>query len=888
MNGKDIRNSYTGFFKSKEHPILPSSSLIPQSDPTLLFTAAGMVPLKPYFLGLKRELTRAASVQKCFRTTDIERVGTTVRHLTFFEMLGNFSFGDYFKEDAIAWAWEYLTKCVHIDPARLYVTVFDGKSAPKDEEAAEIWRKVLPANLREGRIKFMGDKDNFWTMGPTGPCGPSSEIYYDFGPDMASHDNCSGVGCDCDRYIEIWNLVFTQFDRQEDGSLIALPRKNIDTGMGLERLTTVIQGKKSPFATDLFAPISAAAAELLKTSSERDALSRLALRVAADHSRAAAFLIAEGITPSNEGRGYVLRRIIRRTVRYGKLLGRKDPFMHELIAPVNDLFGDIYPEIRKNMAHISETVKAEEERFMETLESGEGKLAELLEKYSGTIPGAEAFNLYETYGFPLELTREIASSKGFAVDEREFEDARKKAQELAKSGWKGSGDSGSFSFHSADEKFGVTPFTGYYGSLRAKTRVAGLLNDKGEMVSALPSHSKGYAVLESTPFYAESGGQVGDTGVLCDSAGVVIARVLDTQKPAGKAFFHEIETSARICEGDEILAEVNKNARSAIAANHTAVHLVNAALRQVLGDSVRQAGSYVGPDRFRFDYTISRSPSKEEIAQVEAISNTAISEDYTVYKEERPLKDAEQLGAVTLLGEKYSDPARFILINEEGWEDALNRYSLELCGGIHVDRTRQLMTLKILKDSALSSGVRRIEGVAGPAAIAYYKSVSDKAESAAKKLLSTVDELDARVGQLLDKEREFKQEIAKLRQKLASGSAGSKNKEIAAGNGIKLVWSDVEEGDKDSLRAVSDKLRSSSQKTVVLATSAADGKYSFALGISGDLKGVVNVSALVRKWGGLVGARGGGRDDFAQGGGDNAQSLQSHAEKLAALLGECK
>ncbi|MDD4004585.1 MAG: alanine--tRNA ligase [Elusimicrobiaceae bacterium] len=886
MKGKDIRSGFTDFFKRKNHPVLPSSPLIPHGDPSLLFTSAGMVPLKPYFLGLKKELARAASVQKCFRTTDIERVGTTIRHLTFFEMLGNFSFGDYFKEDAIAYAWEFLTKDMGLPGDRLYVTVFDGKSAPKDEEAENIWKKVIPASLHAGRIKFLGDKDNFWTMGPTGPCGPCSEIYYDFGPDMSPHENCQGVGCDCDRFVEIWNLVFTQFDRKEDGSLALLPRRNIDTGMGLERLTTVMQGKRSPFATDLFAPISDYAASILNTSPDRDDVSRLAMRVTADHSRAASFLIAEGITPSNEGRGYVLRRIIRRTVRYGKLLGRQDPFMHELVKPVDELFGGIYPEIRKNAAYAAETIRAEEERFMETLESGERRLTELLEKYPGEIPGEEAFNLYETYGFPLELTVEIAQSKGRRCDRTGFETARAKAQELAKSGWKGSGSGESFSLQSAEEKFRETPFTGYYGALRANVSLSGLLDTTGKPVELLAAGECGYAVLDTTPFYAESGGQVGDTGFLFDAAGKLAARIVDTRKPIGKVIYHHIETVKALKSGSAVIAEVNRTNRTAIAANHTAVHVVNAALRQVFGKSVHQAGSYVSAQRFRFDYTINRAPSREEMAQVEAVANNAIAMDYSIYKDERPLSDAELLGAVTLVGEKYSDPARFILINEEGWDDAPHHYSLELCGGTHADRTSQLITLKIIKDSALSSGVRRIEGVAGPAAVEHFRRIAETAEKTARALLVGPEELDARVEQLVAREKEQRAEIARLKHKLAAGQSDCASREFTVTGGLKLVWSNITEADADSLRAVADRLRTASSATIAFVTAPGEGRYAFALGLSDDLKGRLDAGKLVRKWGALVGARGGGRNDFAQGGGENPDNLAAYALKLAELAGE--
>jgi len=861
MTSDETRRRFLEFYKSKGHTIVPSASLIPESDPTLLFIAAGMAPLKPYFMGQKTDMTRAASCQKSFRTTDIDRVGSTARHLTFFEMLGNFSFGDYFKEESIAWGWEFLTKEMGLSPERLYVTVFSGGMAKRDDEAAAIWKKVLGPG-RESRISFLGAESNFWTMGDTGPCGPCSEIYYDFGPELA-HEGCPGPGCDCDRYIEIWNHVFTQFDRQADGSLKELPRRNIDTGMGLERLCMVLQGKKSPFETDLFSPITDKACELLKISAQDRAKRVLELRVVADHARACTFLINDGVTPSNEGRGYILRRIIRRALRYGKLLGHKEPFLHLLVPEAAKIFKPAYPELTRNLKDICEAARAEEERFLETLESGEHHIQALLEKNPKCIPGDEAFRLYETYGFPLELTREIARKNGRSVDEAGYEKARAAAQQVAKSGWKGSGQKEAGDFHKLNFN---TAFEGYE-KLALDAKVSALTDADGKQVSSLAAGAEGCVVLDKTPFYAESGGQTGDTGRLLSSSGELIAEVLDTQKPAGGLIIHIVRAKAELKPGIAVRAEVSRAERTAAMCNHTATHLVNAALRKVLGANVRQAGSMVSPERFRFDYTTAKAPTPEQLAEMEAFANEAVARDYAVFKQERPLKDAEQFGAVTLLGEKYADPARFVLINKGGFDGAKDRVSLELCGGTHADHTGELLTVKILKDSALSAGVRRIEGVAGPAAISYFRELAALAENAARALATTPDKLEQRAAQLLSREKELRHEVDALKQKLASGGAAAAADSVELSGGLKLVASRVDGADAKLLRNAVDALRDKNKNAVVLAASFADGKAAFAVGVTKDASHPkADAGAIAKALAEKHGGKAGGRKDFAQGG----------------------
>jgi len=850
------------------------------------------VQFKPYFLGLRTDMRRAASCQKCFRTGDIDRVGSTVRHLTFFEMLGNFSFGDYFKEESLAWGWEFITKELSLPADKIYVTIYKGGIAPRDTEAYEIWRKLLPANLRDSHIKELGDKDNFWTMGPTGPCGPSSEIYYDFGPDDAQQSRygrheCAGVGCDCDRYMEFWNHVFTQFDRKEDGSLAILPKKNIDTGLGLERLATILQGKKSPFATDLFAPIIDEVLNLRPPPPNQptniDTVTRLKLHptkhtpvpnhlnIITDHARACAFLILEGITPSNEGRGYVLRRVIRRAmVAASTLCNKTEPFIYKLAPATVGIFKDHYPELSINQEHIAKTIEEEEKRFLVTLESGNKFLDALFLKCHTTktqkLSGKDVFHLYETYGFPIELTREIAAADGIALDEQGIEEAKNKAQELAKSKWKGSGAKDTFAFQKAEEKIPAGKFVGY-NALSTDAVISGLLDAHGNIVEKLESGASGYVALSATPFYAESGGQVGDTGVLTDLHSCPIAKVEDTQRPVSKLVLHRVKTFQRLYKGMEVRASVSRSARHATACNHTAVHLVNAALREVLGDGVRQAGSYVSSERFRFDYTTAVPPTREDIEKVELVANAAVLSGMSVRMEERPLKDAEALGALTLLGEKYADPARFVLINENGFICAGDRYSLELCGGTHVESTAELVTVRILKDSSLSAGVRRIEGVAGPAAIKYLRQIAAATETLAEKLLVGIEDVPARVEQLLQREKSLRQEIGDLKQKLLSGG-GAASAEIADVNGLKLLISLNENADVGMLRGLSDKLRASNPGGAVIAAARREDKISFVVSVAEGAQ--ADACAIAHALAARIGGKGGGRKDFAQGGGDAA------------------
>ena len=877
MQSYQIRKSFLEFFAKNGHPVVKSSPLIPEGDPTLLFTSAGMVQFKPYYLGLKTDMKRAASCQKSFRTTDIDNVGRTIRHLTFFEMLGNFSFGDYFKEESIAWGWEFLTKVMGLPAERFYPSVYKGGVAPRDVEARLIWEKVLPKELRS-HIVELGDGDNFWAMGDTGPSGPCSEIYWDRGG-KHSHPGCKGPGaCSCDRYIEVWNHVFTQFDKQPGGVFKPLPKKNIDTGMGLERLTFIVEGKDNPFETTLFFPVVEAASRLLKVEYGSSPEAVQAFRIISEHLRASTFLLSEGIIPSNEGRGYVLRRLVRRAARYGRMLGAKDPFLHKLVPAVHEIFKDVYPEIISADRTVREALRFEEQGFIEALGTGEKYLADLLEKNPRGVPGEEAFKLYETYGFPLELTREIALKRNIPLDEEGFERARKAAQETAKAGWKDSGEKNAFLFQKAEEKFPPTVFTGYE-AVEGEAKIVGLLDTAGNFVDSLKEGLEGWAALDRTPFYAESGGQVGDLGLLL-SGGRTAAEVLDTQKPVGKVFFHHLKAVERLEAGQKVTAQVS-SLRYRTACNHTAVHVINAALRQVFGESTRQAGSIVTPDKFRFDYTTTKAPTKEELARVETIANAAITENYRVFKMERPLKDAGKFGATTLLGEKYADPARFVLINKGGWDAAGDRYSLELCGGTHIDSLGELMLVKVLKDSSVSRGVRRIEGVAGLAAVDHLRAAAELAETAARKLSVPVEELPARLQQLIDNLKELKSGKAKA---APAAKAGEGRKLLSGGidgSGSSFVVYDAGELDMKELRGFSDQVKKGLGSTLLFIYSRSGGKFSFIVTHTGDVK--ADASAIAKGVAAAINGSGGGRGDFAQGGGEPPADMEAFERTLVEL-----
>ena len=869
MKSTEVRNGFLQFFKSKGLPVLPSSPLIPHSDPTLLFTSAGMVQFKANFMGIDKRLKNAATCQKCVRTTDIDSVGFTERHLTFFEMLGNFSFLDYFKQEAIAWAWEYLTGVLGIDPQKLYVSIYKGGIAPRDAEAYEAWLQYVPKE----RIFELDEADNFWTMGPTGPCGPCTEIYYDFGDKGCKNPHCD-ITCDCGRFVEIWNIVFESYNRQEDGSLQPLPQNNIDTGMGLERLCMVMQGKQNIFETDLFTPLTQEAQKILgisgKTPQEISAL-----RIIADHVRSSSFLIAEGILPSNEGRGYILRRLIRRAARYAKLMGSQKPFLYTLAKKVSAIFDGLYPEIDKNLRHIEDVLKTEEETFFKTLQTGEEKLDALLAKKGKTLSGEDAFYLHETFGFPLELTREIAAAKGVQVDEAGYEKAkeaaaaksRSYADELSKEKVK--------TLQTLENKYPATQFTGY-DTLEQKARVLTLLNENLEEVPALSG--AGYAVFDQTSFYAESGGQVGDTGLILKD-GQTAARVLDVQKPIGKVFLHKVDGVLKT--GEEVLLQVNKEARRRAAANHSAIHIINAALRQVFGQGVHQSGSFVSPQRLRFDYTLSKTPTADEWKKVWALVQNAIDAALPVACQERPLKDAARLGAVTLLGETYADPARFVMMGG-GFDKPEDKYSLELCAGTHVSNTAQVITVVPLKEGSLSAGIRRIEAVAGPAALDYLKQINTQAEEMAARLTVPVQDVAGRLNALIDELKEVKKRYMAFREKtMAAG--GLAQVSFTMQNGATLVMQNAEGAQPRELRTIADTVGQKYDKALVIVSTDRDGKRSFVVKMVGQLPNT-NALQVAKQIAESLNGRAGGRPDFAQGGGEAKKPWQEFMASIKEEL----
>ncbi|MCX5789522.1 MAG: alanine--tRNA ligase [Elusimicrobia bacterium] len=888
-----LRSRFLSFFDRRAHNVVASTAIVPQGDPTLLFTSAGMVPFKPYFLGLKSGLSRAASCQRCFRTTDIDRVGTTIRHLTFFEMLGNFSFGDYFKAEAIAWAWEFLTKEAGLDPKRLTPTVFKD-----DDEALRLWSKQPIVNP----VIRLGEDTNFWAVGPTGPCGPCSEIYLDLGAELSCGQPSCAPGCDCDRYLEIWNLVFMQFARQEDGSLRPLPQKNIDTGMGLERLTLAVSGKKSPFETELFLPIVEAAADLLKAPPDQN---KLAFRIIADHARAASVLAAEGIIPSNVERGYVLRRLIRRAVRYGQLLGHKGPFLHQLVEPTLKILGEQYPELAKARSQIENTLRAEEDRFLETLEKGERELRQILETKPQAIPGEVAFKLYDTFGFPFELTKEICVAAGVSVDDQGFARAQQEAVQVARAGWRGSGEKATLNYDAfAKENVGLhCEFHGYQ-TMNLETRVIGVFRynkktavEETKAEKELLPGDEGEVVLHKTPFYAESGGQVGDKGVLFDDVGNKVAEVHDVQRPHPDIIVHHVTALRLIRPGLKVRAEVDKHHRETVRYHHTATHLLNAALRQVLGPMIRQAGSLVAPDRLRFDFTHPKSLTEEQIKAVEDSVNAAIAADMPVECQERPVADVEPLGATVLLGENYGEKPRFVLIGPSGWKDPHQRYSLALCGGTHVHRTGEIRHMKIVKESAVAAGIRRIEAVAGPALEEHQRMMEEGQRKQLQEMLERYLRLTAEIQELTGKpfkaiprrlpnpetdplpeikrslealrelEKMLKAELQNLKAQTLARQAHVGRITLDIGN-VKVCLQKFREAELATLRSMSDEIRRELGTGVVFLGSTEDERLSFVVGVTQDLAGkTLNAGELAKTVAQMMGGKAGGRADFAQGGG---------------------
>ena len=877
LTAKEIRRRYLEFFHRHQHEIVESGPIIPPNDPTLLFTNAGMVQFKKLFLGEeKRAYSRATTCQKCLRVSgkhnDLENVGRTARHHTFFEMLGNFSFGDYFKREAITWAWEFVNGELDLPKEKLWVTVFRD-----DDEAAAIWAEV--ANLPADRIVRMGEKDNFWTMGDSGPCGPCSEIYVDQGEDMSCGPDC-GIGkCDCDRFLEIWNLVFTQFDQSADGTRVALANPNIDTGMGLERMAAVAQGKRSNFDCDLFQEIIQYAASLANVSYSFSAPDTndvdTALRVIADHSRSAAFLVAGGVLPSNEGRGYVLRRLIRRALRFATLMGVNEPFMHKVARKVTEVMGDAYPELIEHADFIARAVHEEEQRFSLTLAKGlellDEELAALKAAGKTQIPGEFCFKLYDTYGFPLDIVTDVAEKRGFTADAAGFEkhmaEQRKRAREHQKKGGLLGQADGANVFKPLLDAGVSSTFVGYE-RLTEKSPITLLLNGAGEQVNDLGEGDTGYAITATTPFYGEGGGQAGDMGTLASLSGE--AKVLTTHKPAPTLLVHEIEvTRGELHKGGEATLTVDADQRKSTARNHTCTHLLHAALRRALGTHVKQEGSLVDPHRLRFDFSHIAALTPEELAAVERDVNRAIMADLPVTAQEMSLDEAKSTGAMALFNDKYGDIVRVLTVSdaEKGEPE-----SVELCGGTHLERTGEAGAFMIVSESGVAAGTRRIEAVTGWNA--YAQAVEQRAELAA-----LAGQLKARPGQLAERVAALQSDVKKLRKASEKAAAAPvTGADLAASaqevNGVRLLAAKLDNVPVKALREIMDDVRSRlSENAVACLATAEDGKVGLLLYVSKDLHGKFTAPALIKDVAAPCGGSGGGRPDMAQAGGTKAEGI---------------
>lgn len=881
----DIRKTFLDYFKRQGHEIVASSSLVPANDPTLMFTSAGMVQFKNVFTGTdKRPYTRAATSQKCLRAggkhNDLDNVGFTARHHTFFEMLGNFSFGDYFKESAIPFAWELLTKDFALDPKRLCVTIYHD-----DEEAAKIWKKVT--GFGDDKIIRIATSDNFWSAGDTGPCGPCTEIFFDHGAHIAGGPPGS-PDADGDRFVEVWNNVFMQYDQIAPGNRVNLPKPSIDTGMGLERISAVLQGTHDNYAIDLMRKIIETSAHL--TSQDADGPLRVSHRVIADHLRAATFMVADGILPSNEGRGYVLRRIMRRGMRHAHLLGATEPLMHRLVPTLVALMGETYPEIKEAQDLITETLRLEENRFKKTLDNGLGLLnAETAKLGSGQkLPGEVAFKLYDTYGFPLDLTQDVLKrEQSREVDVAGFEAAMEKQREAARKSWAGSGEAATEKvWFEIKEKVGSTEFLGYDRE-RAEGMIKAIVNAKGEQTSSAKTGEDVMIVLNQTPFYAESGGQVGDHGRLLTVSAAV--DVTDCQKKVGSLFVHIGKVSkGEIKVGDTADLAIDVTRRNDIRANHSATHLLHASLRRNLGKHVAQKGSVVDERRLRFDISQPNALSDEQIAAVEREVNERIRMNSEVTTRLMPIDDARAAGAMAMFGEKYDDEVRVLAMGGADPDQPERAFSMELCGGTHVRRTGDIGLFKIVSESALAAGIRRVEGVTGRGALAYLAEQEERLMSIAGLLKTSPAEALTRVEALVNEKKKLEKELADMRRKLASGGGGSATPEIKDIKGIKFTSRVLEGVPANELKPLADELKSKLGSGVVALVSVSeDGKVSLVVGVTQDLTSRISAVDLVKKGAEKLGGKGGGgRPDMAQAGGTDGalapDAVNAIADALAA------
>jgi alanyl-tRNA synthetase len=873
----EIRSAFLNYFERNGHSIVTSSPVVPQNDPTLLFTNAGMNQFKAVFLGEeKRAYTRATSVQKCARAggkhNDLENVGRTARHHTFFEMLGNFSFGDYFKKEAIAYAWEFITAELGIDPARLWVSVYED-----DDEAYTLW-ETMPG-LLPGRIVRLGMKDNFWSMGDTGPCGPCSEIHIDQGEAAGCGRPECALGCECDRFLELWNLVFMQYNRSADGTLTPLPRPSIDTGMGLERVAAVMQGVLSNYDSDLFRPLISAIESICAKTYGQSADHDVSIRVIADHTRAAAFLIADGVLPSNEGRGYVLRRIMRRAMRHGKLLDINAPFLHTTVPVVAEQMREAYPEVVHSLDFITRAVLNEEQAFSATLESGlrilSDEMVRLKASGAQSIPGDTVFKLYDTYGFPVDLTRDIAAEQGLALDEGGFEAAMQAQKTRARQAWKGSGDEVASGVYRELAQQGLHgAFTGY-ADCDLKTKIIKVLIEGSQVESAGPGACV-HLIAADTPFYGESGGQVGDAGEIIGPDFKVT--ITDTMKPAGDLIVHVGEVVAgTVTPGVEALFRVDAERRQAIACNHTATHILHAVLRECLGSHVKQAGSLVTPQRLRFDFTHFEALSDQQVHDIETQVNERIRGNAPVATEQMSQQDAVSRGATALFGEKYTEQVRVVSVSD---------FSMELCGGTHVRAAGEIGLFKIVSENAVAAGVRRIEAVTGAGACDYVAAQEAQLCAAAELLKADRTSVVEKIERLQEHNRQLEREVESLKSRLIAGQAADIIDSVREVNGVRVLSAVVDESDPKALRSYGDSLRERlGIGIVIIGAKTADGAQLICM-VTPDLAKRFSAGAIIKQIAPIVDGRGGGKPEMAQAGGKNPGRLQEALDAALEIIGK--
>ena len=875
ITASEIRKRFLQYFESKGHTTLSSSSLIPLKDPTLLFTNAGMVQFKSVFTGEeKHNYTRAASSQKCMRAggkhNDLENVGYTARHHTFFEMLGNFSFGDYFKKEAIEMSWEFLTSKMNLSPEKLWVSVYQD-----DDEAFSIWHNRI--GVPDEKIVRMGEKDNFWAMGDTGPCGPCSEILIDQGVEIGCGKPTCKVGCECDRFLELWNLVFMQYNRDAQGEQSPLPKPCIDTGMGLERIAAVVQGVSSNYEIDLFQPLIHQIENICHIKYGSSRLTDTSIQVIVDHMRAITFLISDGVLPSNEGRGYVLRRIIRRATRHGKKLKLNEPFLYKSCKVVTQVMKDAYPELIDSQEYVAKVMQGEEERFAETLDNGLRILGDEVEhlKEQGVkqIPGELAFKLYDTYGFPLDLTADIVREDGFTIDEVGFKHAMEAQRKRARESWKGSGE------EETDDVYKQLSFSGKkssfvgYEQIAATSSVLALIKEGREVATAAEGDEL-MILTEQTPFYGESGGQIGDAGVIENEN--LAVEVVDTIMPLPELILHKgIIKKGSLQQGELVNLEVDRTKRTPTASNHTATHLLQAVLRQVLGNHVKQAGSLVTPERFRFDFTHFSAVSKEELDHVEAIVNRRVRENYPVETKNVPYQQAMQMGAIALFGEKYSEMVRMVKIGT---------VSVELCGGTHIHHTGNIGLFKLIGESSVAAGVRRIDALTGEKAIQFIKNEEKTLAELSNLLKAKPDEVVARTSKMLEKQRKLQKEVETLKSRILSRKSDTLISQARDLKGIKVIATCVEASNQKTLREFADQIKEQLKSGIIIVGGKSQEKALLTVVVTRDLIPPYHAGKIIQEVAKGIGGSGGGRADRAQAGGKEKHKLEEALEAAYSIV----